>query len=75
MILQDYFKMEITQLSQGKDLSSFTGISNSTLIIIADAHEEPNHHAIELLKRNNEVYLVGFSQEKARMRARVLTIN
>lgn len=63
LILQEYFKMEITQLSSAKDLSSFSGISNSTLILILEAHADLNTKAINLLKKNNEVYLVGFYAE------------
>ncbi len=60
LILQEYFKMEITQLSSTKDLSSFSAISNSTLILILEAQVDLNSKAISLLKKNNEVYLVGF---------------
>lgn len=60
LILQDYFKMEITQLSSAKDLSSFTGISNSTTILIMDTYGDQNPKAIETLKKNNDVYLVAF---------------
>jgi len=63
LILQEYFKMEITQLNSAKDLSSFSGISNSTMIIILDAQADLNLQAIDQLKRNNEVYLVGFYTE------------
>ena len=63
LILQDYFKMEITQLNLAKDLSSFSGITNSTTILIMEAEAELNPTAIEQLKKNNEVYLVGFYSE------------
>lgn len=63
LILQDYFKMEITQLSSARDLSSFTGISNSTTIVIIDAYGDQNPEAIEILRKNNDVYLVGFYTE------------
>lgn len=63
LILQEYFKMEITQLSSTKDLSSFSAISNSTLILILEAQADLNSKAINLLKKDNEVYLVGFYAE------------
>lgn len=63
LILQDYFKMEITQLNLAKDLSSFSGITNSTTIVIMEVEAEQNPTAIEQLKKNNEVYLVGFYSE------------
>lgn len=63
LILQEYFKMEITQLNSAKDLSSFLGISNSTMILILEAQADLNLKAIDLLKKNNDVYLVGFYAE------------
>jgi DNA-binding CsgD family transcriptional regulator len=60
LILQDYFKMEITQLNSAKDLNSFSGISNCIMIIIADANDDLNVRAIDLLKKSNDVYLIGF---------------
>jgi DNA-binding NarL/FixJ family response regulator len=63
LILQEYFKMEITQLSSAKDLSSFSAISGSTLILILEAQADLNIKAIDLLKKNNDVYLVGFYGE------------
>lgn len=60
LILQDYFKMEITQLSSAVDLSSFVGITNSLIILIVDAKSDINPKAIELLRNNNDTYLVGF---------------
>ncbi|WP_235934234.1 LuxR C-terminal-related transcriptional regulator [Sunxiuqinia indica] len=60
LILQDYFKMEITQLNSTKDLNSFTGITNSSIILILEAQTEVNSKAVDLLKKNNDVYLVGF---------------
>lgn len=59
LVLQDYFKMEITQLSSTKDLNSFIGISNSTTILILEAEAELNEKAIDLLKKNNDVFVVG----------------
>lgn len=63
LILQEYFKMEITQLNSAKDLSSFSGISSSTMILIMEAQADLNMQAIDQLKKNNEVYLVGFYAE------------
>lgn len=63
LILQEYFKMEITQLNSAKDLSSFLGISNSTMILILEAQADLNLKAIDLLKKNNDVCLVGFYAE------------
>lgn len=63
LILQEYFKMEITQLNSAKDLSSFAGISNSTTILILEAGVEQNTKAIEQLQKNNDVSLVGFFSE------------
>ena len=60
LILQDYFKMEITQLNSAIDLSSFKGITNSTIIMIMDANAELNMKAIDFQKRSNDVYLIGF---------------
>jgi len=65
LILQEYFKMEITQLNSAKDLSSFTSIGNSATILIMDANAERNPKAIELLKKNNDVYLIGFYAQDA----------
>nr|MBD3621691.1 LuxR family transcriptional regulator [Sunxiuqinia sp.] len=55
--------MEITQLNSAKDLSSFLGISNSTMILILEAQADLNLKAIDLLKKNNDVCLVGFYAE------------
>ena len=63
LILQEYFKIEITQLNSAKDLSSFAGISNSTTILILEAGVEQNTKAIEQLQKNNDVFLVGFFSE------------
>ena len=63
LILQDYFKMEITQLSLAKELGSFSGITNSTMILIVDVNDDLNIKAVDLLKKNNEVYLIGFCSE------------
>ncbi|WP_321286883.1 LuxR C-terminal-related transcriptional regulator [uncultured Sunxiuqinia sp.] len=60
LILQDYFKMEITQLNSAKDLNSFTGITNSSIILILEAQTEINTKTVDLLKKNNDVYLVSF---------------
>lgn len=65
LILQDYFKMEITQLSTSKDLNSFSGIVHRTIILIIAANDDLNRQAIELLKKNNDVYLVGFFAENS----------
>lgn len=64
LILQDYFKMEITQLSLPKDLGSFSGISNSTMIVIVDVNESLDFKAFDLLRKNNDMYLIGFSSGK-----------
>ena len=56
LILQDYFKMEITQLNSAKDLSSFSGITNSIIILIMDADDEHNTKAIDQLKKNNDTF-------------------
>ncbi|WP_430974037.1 LuxR C-terminal-related transcriptional regulator [Sunxiuqinia rutila] len=64
LILQEYFKMEITQLTTASDLSSFTGITNSTMILMLDAQAEVNQKAIDLLKKNNEVSLVAICQDE-----------
>ena len=66
LILQDYFKMEITQLNAAKDLSSFSGIKNNIIILILDADGEQNPKAIEQLKKNNDLYLVGFYAENTK---------
>ncbi|HKJ42984.1 MAG TPA: LuxR C-terminal-related transcriptional regulator [Sunxiuqinia sp.] len=63
LILQDYFKMEITQLNSAKDLSSFSGINNSIIILIMDAGGDQNSKAIDQFKKNNDVYLIGFYSE------------
>ncbi|MGQ7870895.1 response regulator transcription factor [Sunxiuqinia sp. sy24] len=63
LILQEYFKMEITQLTSAKDLNSFSGISNSTMILMLEAQSDRNQEAIDLLKKNNDVSLVGIYGE------------
>ena len=65
LILQEYFKMEITQLNSAKDLSSFAGISGSIMILILEAQADLNLRAIDQLRKNNEVCLVGFYAENS----------
>ena len=64
LILQDYFKMEITQLSSAGDLSSFVGITNCLIILVFDIKSDINPKAIDILRKSNEVYLIGFGTDE-----------
>jgi DNA-binding CsgD family transcriptional regulator len=60
-ILQEYFTMEITQLPSVSDLSSFSEITNSLIIIIIEADTRIPDEVEKKLKKNNYLALVGFS--------------
>ncbi|WP_372772990.1 response regulator transcription factor [Mangrovibacterium sp.] len=60
-VLQEYFKMEITQLSSIDDLNSFAAISNNLIIIILQKGMTLPVETEERLRRNNHVFLVSLS--------------
>ncbi|RKD91390.1 helix-turn-helix transcriptional regulator [Mangrovibacterium diazotrophicum] len=60
-ILKEYFKIEITQLSEINDIASFTGISGSLIIIIIQKGLGLPPEVDERLRRNNNLYLVSLS--------------
>ena len=59
-ILQEYFSMEITQLADASDLSSFSEITNNLIIIIMEADCHIPDEAEKKLKKNNHLSIVGF---------------
>jgi len=59
-ILQEYFSMEITQLAVASDLSSFSEIMNSLIIIIMDADSQIPDETAKKLRKNNHLSIVGF---------------
>jgi len=60
-ILKEYFKIEITQLSEINDIASFTGISGSLIIIIIQKGLGLPPEVDERLRKNNNLYLVSLS--------------
>ncbi len=62
-ILQEYFNMEITQLSSARDLGSFSEISNSLIIIIMEDGDYIPADVEEKLNRNNSLFIVLFTKE------------
>ena len=60
-ILQEYFKMEITQLSTISDLNSFAGISNNLIIAIIQKGLVLPAETEERLRKNNQFFLVSLS--------------
>jgi DNA-binding CsgD family transcriptional regulator len=59
-ILQEYFNMEITQLANVSDLSSFLEMTNSLIIIILDADCRISDEIEKKLRKNNHLSIVGF---------------
>ncbi|MEL7586024.1 MAG: helix-turn-helix transcriptional regulator [Prolixibacteraceae bacterium] len=59
-ILQEYFGMEITQLASAADLSSFSEITNSLIIVIVDAGCRIPDEVEKKLSKNNQLAIIGF---------------
>lgn len=59
-ILQEYFNMEITQLALASDLSSFSEITNSLIIIIMGADCQIPDDIEKKLRKNNHLSIIGF---------------
>lgn len=59
-ILQEYFGMGITQLASTSDLSSFSEIKNSLIIIIIEADSHIPCDVEKKLRKNNNLSIVGF---------------
>ena len=62
-ILQEYFNMEITQLSSACDLASFSEINNCLIIIIMEDGDYIPANVEEKLGRNNSLFIVLFSKK------------
>ncbi len=61
LILQEYFKMEITQLSSINDLNSFAAISNNLIIVIIQKGLVLPEETEERLRKNNQFNMVSLS--------------
>ncbi len=62
-IIQEYFKMEITQLNSCDDLQAFSGISNCLIIIILKKGYTLPVAVEEKLKKNNQLYRITYGTE------------
>lgn len=60
-ILQEYFKIEITQLSTISDINAFSGINNNLIIIILQKGLTLSAEVEERLRKNNNLFLVSLS--------------
>ncbi|PTN10301.1 response regulator transcription factor [Mangrovibacterium marinum] len=61
LILQEYFKMEITQLSSINDLNSFAAITNNLIIVIIQKGLVLPVETEERLRKNNQFFLISLS--------------
>lgn len=61
LILQEYFKMEITQLSSINDLNSFAAINNNLIIVIIQKGLVLPPETEERLRKNNQFFLISLS--------------
>lgn len=61
LLLQEYFKMEITQLSSINDLNSFSAINNNLIIVIIQKGLILPAETEERLRKNNQFYLISLS--------------
>jgi len=62
-ILQEFFKMEITQLSAIGDLAAFNGINNNLIIIIVQKGLFVPTEIEQHLGKNNQVYMIGLGED------------
>ena len=60
-ILQEYFKIEITQLNSINDINAFSGVGNSLIIIILQKGLTLPEKTEDLLRKNNNVFVVSLS--------------
>ncbi len=60
-ILQEYFKMEITQLNSISDLHSFSGINNNLIIIILQKGLSIPAADEEKLRKSNQLFTVSLT--------------
>lgn len=63
LILRKYFNIEITQLSSVDELSSYTHISNSIIILFVEEQPLVQEKLILKLKNNNDVYFIGIDND------------
>lgn len=63
VILRKYFNIEITQLSSVDELSSYTHISNSIIILFVEEQPLVQEKLILKLKNNNDVYFIGIDND------------
>lgn len=60
-ILQEYFKMEITQLASIQDMNSFGSMHNNLIIVILQKGTMLPDEITRQLRKNNQLFLVSLS--------------
>jgi len=61
VILRNYFNIEITQLNDTEELTSFTHITNTHIIVFSEIKDIKELNLIFRLKTNNKVHIISIN--------------